>query len=167
MEVLRTLGMTVRFRNLHDCEIECTRDLNEDIEVDLSNGPNIFPTLVVLGAFNPGKTTLFGARLTNLHKCPRISAMMEELQKLGVKVKLLYDDGVVDGLQIEGKHDHEGDLILNSHADHRLVMALAVGCTRMRRSSVITGSDLISHSYPSFYDHMTVLKVDLDAGVSA
>ncbi len=161
LDALEAVGAKVGFNRKDECQIEVSNELQGDLELDLSNGPNVFPTLAVLGAFIPGTTVLVGARLTNDHKCPRITAVAEELRRFGVKLSLIYDGNSLDGLRIQGRRDYKGDAILDSHGDHRLLMALAVACTRMSRATSVTGSTLVAQSYPNFYRHLTRLGVQL------
>lgn len=120
----------------------------EGVDVDLQNAPDILPTVAALGALSTGKTRITGVEHARYKETDRIHTCAEELSKLGVKVK-----EERDGLSIDGGV-HGG--VVDSHMDHRLVMALyviglKVGGVRIKNASVY------NVSFPNFPEIMKKL----------
>ena len=72
--------------------------------------------------------------------------MKEELEKLGGSI-----DEFPDGMIIYGVDKlHSG--IVDSHNDHRVVMALAMASLKMDGDLVIENAEAITKSFPNFFD---------------
>ncbi len=126
-----------------------------DIEINVKNGPNITPTLAVIGAYIEGTFIVRGAKVCQYHKCPRIAVIVGELKKLGVNIKLLYDENNdSDGFMIQGKKNYTGGAVFDSHHDHRILMSLYVASLRADSPSQIATSNLssVEASFPEFFE---------------
>lgn len=123
-----------------------------DIDLDVSDSPNIVPTLAAIGAFVQGRMRVRGASITRLHKSPRVQAMVEELRKLDVEIAPLYRDSHQDGFEVRGRRTYEGGKKLSSWRDHRVFMSLFVATMRMRRPNEIDGSLDTDCSFPDFLE---------------
>ena len=72
--------------------------------------------------------------------------MVEELEKLGAT---LQDRG--DTMEIDGKDMLTSSMELDSHNDHRIVMALSIASTRCNGKIKIYNAGAIKKSYPHFF----------------
>lgn len=116
--------------------------------VNLKNTPDLLPTVAALGVLAEGTTRIYGAEHARYKETDRIHACALELSKLGVKVT-----ENKDGLTIEG--DAKGGIV-DSHNDHRMVMALyiiglKVGGVKIRDASIY------DVSFPNFLEVMEQL----------
>lgn len=105
----------------------------QGIDVELSNAPDLLPTVAALGAMAEGTTRISGVEHARFKETDRIHTSATELSKLGVTL-----EEKEDGLIIEGGA-HGG--VVDSHHDHRLVMALylvglKVGGVKIKNASV-------------------------------
>jgi 3-phosphoshikimate 1-carboxyvinyltransferase len=129
VDILIELGARVQWiQGAHALLIDCT-DLpsSADATFDVSDCPNILPTVAAVAATVPGRVRIVGGRLTQNHKSRRIDAMAAELSKAGVSVEILKgQDGCVDGLEIKGSMHHEGGIEFSGHGDHRIAMAMTL-----------------------------------------
>ncbi|MCE5213571.1 MAG: 3-phosphoshikimate 1-carboxyvinyltransferase [Methanobacterium sp.] len=117
-------------------------------DVNLKNTPDLLPTVAALGAMAEGTTRISGAEHARYKETDRIHTCALELAKLGVSV-----EEKKDGLIIEG--GAKGGVV-DSHNDHRLVMALylvglKVGNIKIHNASVY------DVSFPNFIEVMEKL----------
>lgn len=116
------------------------------IDIDASDIPDLVPILAVVAALSRGTTTITGAARLRIKESDRLHAITEGLNKLGANVEEL-----PDGLKINGVRSLHGGTV-EGYNDHRIVMALAVAATRATEPVIITDSESINKSYPSFFD---------------
>lgn len=90
------------------------------IDVEMSDMPDMVPTLAVIGLFARGKTTIRNVSHLRYKESDRLRALALELNRLGGRVE---ETG--DGLIIHGGRPLSGTLS-DPHYDHRLAMSLAV-----------------------------------------
>ena len=162
IDVVRALGVKV----MHDDTakellVSSSRaKLNGRYEIDVSNGPNIIPTLVALSMFVEGEFRVVGGSVTRLHKSSRIESMAAEVAKLGADIKLVWNaQGDIDGFVTRGKADYEGGEILTSCGDHRNFMSLFVASLKFRKASHIDGFQAVICSFPAFLTQFEALGV--------
>ena len=108
--------------------------------------PNVIdeiPALAVAGAFADGVTEIRDAAELVVKESNRIRTLEEELGKLGVGV-----EGRSDGLVVRGGRVRAG--AFDSHADHRIAMAMAVAANALGADSTVSGWPAVASSYPEF-----------------
>ena len=159
IDIVKTLGVEVSFdHKLNEMTIITpAQGLMGDFEFDASDYPNIVPTLAVLGAYVEGKFKLVGGKITRLHKSPRIKAIISELQKMGVTISPIVNNGVYDGFEIIGKRSYPGGRLLSSWGDHRIFMSLFVASMGCENSNYLEGYDDVHCSFPDFFDQFNKL----------
>jgi 3-phosphoshikimate 1-carboxyvinyltransferase len=86
---------------------------------DLGNMPDMVPTLAVLGAVRPGRTTITNVSHLRIKESNRLAALTAELLKIGVRA-----EETDDGLVIEGDRPHGAEI--ETYNDHRIAMSFAV-----------------------------------------
>ena len=117
-----------------------TSDL-QGIHVNLENSPDLLPTVAALAAVAHGTSHITGVEHARFKETDRVHTMALELTKLGVNVT-----EERDGLIIQGGA-HGG--VVESHDDHRLVMALTlVGL--LTGGLRIKGASAHKVSFPNF-----------------
>jgi 3-phosphoshikimate 1-carboxyvinyltransferase len=114
---------------------------------NLNAMPDALPALAVLGCYAPGAITLEGVPQAREKETDRIAVMATELAKLGGIVTEL-----PDGLKIEPRVLRGGTA--DSHGDHRIAMALAVGALGAEAPVTIDGADAAAVTYPAFFRHL-------------
>ncbi len=111
------------------------------------------PLLAVGAAFARGKTEIRGAAELRVKESDRISAMAQELSKMGAKVKEL-----PDGMVIDGQGFLEGGSQIESHGDHRIAMAMAVAALNSKKGGILTDTDPIAVSFPGFFEQLNQMN---------
>lgn len=124
----------------------------EGIRVDMGDMPDVVPTLAVVAAFAHGTTVIENIAHLRIKECDRLSAMVAELTKLGVKVEEKDAAMIIHGEGGEGLHG----AAIETYADHRMAMSLAVAGLRI--SGVrITGEQCVAKSFPDFWQRFALL----------
>jgi len=154
VDILRRLGLEVEF----DSQAKTLSvhnpvgRLEGDYEFDATDYPNIVPTLAAIGSYVEGTFRVIGGRITRFHKASRIEAMVNELTTAGVDIRLVHNDGVVDGFEIKGRNSYPGWNRFSSWGDHRIFMSLFVAGLRMEGPSYYSGFEDVRLSFPDFFD---------------
>lgn len=106
------------------------------------------PVIAIAAAVAEGKTTITGAEELKVKETNRITAMVTEMKKLGIKVKELSD-----GMEIEGSNEIGGAIVEN-YGDHRIAMALTIGGLFANAPVKMESSGCIGISFPDFVDKL-------------
>ena len=120
--------------------------------IDLTDCPDLGPVCMAL-AYRNGAEFSGTARL-RIKESDRTAAMAQELAKFGIATQESEDTFTVFPSEI-----HAPVSPLNSHNDHRIVMALSVLCTVT--GGVIDGAEAVSKSFPSFFDNIKSLGAEV------
>ena len=118
-----------------------------DVELDVSGCPDLVPALAAMAALGQGETRLVNAGRLRLKECDRLSAVAEELGRLGADIT----EGP-DFLTIRGVDRLEGGVTADAHNDHRIAMMVAIAATRCKNPVTLTGAESVSKSYPNFWE---------------
>jgi 3-phosphoshikimate 1-carboxyvinyltransferase len=102
-----------------------------------------FPMLFVAAALAEGTTVISGAAELRQKESDRIQVMADGLRALGIAVT-----DTPDGARIEGGRLSGGTV--DSHGDHRVAMAFAIGAGRAAGSITILDTANVATSYPGF-----------------
>ena len=104
------------------------------------------PILAIAMAFANGKSTLSGAQELRVKESDRISCLISQLQKAGIKCSEKNDGYEITGPNVIISAE------LDSFNDHRLAMSFAIleYCAKVKMK--IKGSDSVSISFPEFND---------------
>lgn len=119
------------------------------VDVDMSDCPDLVPTVAVLAAFAEGQSRIRGVAHLRIKECDRIAAPAEELGKAGALVEEREDGLVVRGtpeLDLHGR-----DLALPAHNDHRMAMSLSL--LECKGANVrLDNPAVVNKSFPAFWD---------------
>lgn len=124
----------------------------EGINVDMGNMPDVVPTLAVVAAFAHGRTVIENIAHLRIKECDRLSAVVTELSKFGVKVEeqasamIIHGDG---GASLKGAE-------IDTYDDHRMAMCFAVAGLRIPGVK-IRGEQCVRKSFPDFWQRFALL----------
>lgn len=119
--------------------------------VDLADCPDLGPVCFAVAAARGGGS-FTGTRRLRIKESDRAAAMAEELGKFGIRMQV--EENAVTVLP---GTLHKPQTALCGHNDHRIVMALAVLCTRT--GGTIEGAQAVRKSYPDFFRDLACLGV--------
>lgn len=116
------------------------------IDIDASQIPDIIPVLAATACLAKGKTIIRNAHRLRMKECDRLSATIKELSALGANIR---EEN--DCMYITGVDSLAGGCEVDSHADHRIAMMLAVITQRCSHPIIINDYECVSKSYPNFF----------------
>jgi len=147
------------FRLLSECQ-----EAHKPFHYDFEDCPDLVQTLVVTCCMNAIPFRFTGLRTLRIKETDRISALQIELAKMGFTLQATDDMLAWDGhsshpisLPLEG--ELEGASISTYH-DHRMAMAFAP-CALRLGEIIIDDPDVVSKSYPTYWDDLTKLGFTL------
>ncbi|MFY4811841.1 3-phosphoshikimate 1-carboxyvinyltransferase [Haloarcula sp. AONF1] len=128
-------------------EITVSQSELTGIEVGVEDTPDLLPTIATLGAAADGVTRITDAEHVRYKETDRVSAMAEELTKMGAEVEEHQDELFVYGA--------DSDLVgttVEGRADHRIIMSLAVAGLVADGETTVTGAEHVDVSFPDFFE---------------
>ena len=137
--------------------IDVSRSPLSGVEVDVGDTPDLLPTIATLGAVADGDTRIVNCEHVRYKETDRVSAMAEELGKMGAVVTEEHDTLTI--------HGSETDLVgaeVNGRHDHRIVMSLAVAGLVAEGTTTIAGGEHVDVSFPGFFDVLEGLGATVD-----
>ena len=154
LEALERMGATVNFENFfvqNNEEISDiimkSQELN-GIKIDGSLIPRIIdeiPIIAVIASQASGETIIRDAKELRVKETDRITAVVENLRKMGAEVTELPDGMIIQGNQ------HLKTAKIDSYGDHRIAMAFAVAGLVAEGETEIDDAECVDISYPDFF----------------
>lgn len=152
IDILSHMGAEVTW---NDDKLHISQASLTGTSIDASQCPDLVPILAVIGSLSKGTTIIKNAGRLRFKESDRLSAMAEELKKLGADIVELKD-----GLVIHGKPSLSGGVV-NSWNDHRVAMSLGVAALRCSSPVAINGADCVDKSYPLFWEDLRRIGGDV------
>ena len=148
MEILDTMGCAV---SVSEEGVEITGPLSnhEDLAFDLNDAPDMVPALAVVSAFRRGKTTLKNILHLRVKESDRVSALTNELQKIGAQAEKKADSMVIQGMATRGAE-------IECYNDHRIAMSFAIAGLAVE-GVIIKDPDCVKKSFPDFWEKLDEL----------
>ena len=146
IEVLKAMGCNVSSE--HD-GIKVTGGPLRAVTVDMSDMPDMVPTLAVVAAFAKGTTVIENVAHLKAKESDRIAAVANELEKMGIDVKR-----AGDGLSITGGKPTGAEI--DTYDDHRIAMSFAVAGLKTP-GVAIKNQDCVKKSFPNFWQVFAML----------
>jgi 3-phosphoshikimate 1-carboxyvinyltransferase len=129
--------------------------LPKSIKWDLSNAPDIAQTIAV-SCYGLGVgCDLEGLHTLKIKETDRLVALYVELAKLGAKI-LVTDNS----LHLSSDQDFRKGITISTYNDHRMAMAFAP--LALKIPLYIEDADVVSKSYPSFWEDLNSLNFKID-----
>ena len=124
--------------------------------VDVSDTPDLLPTVATLGAVAEGTTRIENAEHVRYKETDRVAAMAESLKRMGASVEETQDSLTIHG----GKTDLRGATV-DGRRDHRIIMSLAVAGLVADGETTVTEADHVDVSFPGFFEVLSGLGASL------
>lgn len=126
-----------------------------ELEVDVSECPDLLPALAVMAAARSGRTNFVNAARLRMKESDRLTTTAALLHSLSVQAEEQSEALVVDG----GSPLCGGTV--DGANDHRIVMAAAVAATVCTTPVTILGAEAVNKSYPRFWEDYKALGGDI------
>lgn len=115
------------------------------VSVDMSEMPDVVPTLAVVASFAEGTTEITNVAHLKEKECDRLGCVATELIRMGVDAK-----ATESGLVIKGSSKHHGAEI-ETYDDHRMAMCFAIAGLRVP-GVVIRNEGCVKKSFPDYWE---------------
>lgn len=122
------------------------------VEADMGDMPDVAPTLAVVAAFAQGLSSIRNIAHLRVKECDRVSAVVQELRRLGVEVREEEDAMHIQGRGGAGLHGAR----IQTYQDHRMAMSFALAGLRIKGVE-IEGEDCVVKSFPDFWQRFQLL----------
>ena len=123
-------------------------------DFDLNATPDALPIMAVAGACAAGTTRLLNVPQARQKETDRIDVMARELNRMGAEVEELPDGLVLHESRLHGAEVH-------GHADHRVVMALAVAGLTADEPTTVDTAETAAVTCPGFVSLMRAAGADI------
>ena len=119
-----------------------------ELEIDVSEIPDLVPALAAAAVFRPGSRTVFthAARL-RIKESDRIRTTCRMVETMGADT-----EEWEDGFAVNGTQTLQGGSIVDCCNDHRIAMSAAVAAACCENSVTMLGTECVAKSYPHFWE---------------
>ncbi len=156
LEILEAMGATVDW-DRDAGVVEVGRADLEGTTVSVEDTPDLLPTIATLGAVAEGDTHITNAEHVRFKETDRVSAMAEELGKMGVETTEKRES-----LTIHGSESSLEGAAVDGRGDHRIVMSLAVAGLVAEGETTIAGGEHVDVSFPNFFETLEGIGVGVE-----
>lgn len=131
-----------------------------DVDIDLSQCPDLAPPLAAMAAVRKGTTRFVHAGRLRMKESDRLETIARTLNALGAKAQVWEDT-----LTLEGVDHLEGGTVDGCN-DHRIAMMAAVAAVACKEPVTILGAECVKKSYPRFWEDYTALGGEIHGLIS-
>ena len=150
-EMFRPLGVETTFLDSQTVQLRRSGKPAGHLELDLIGQPDLAQTLIVCCSMLGTTFRFSGLASLKIKETNRTAALQAELRKLGI---VIHEDGnsVVywDGERCKA----EDKPAIDTYEDHRMAMAFAPVCLRTGGQIQINNPQVVSKSYPCYWDDL-------------
>ena len=122
------------------------------VELDVSQCPDLAPPLAAMAAVRTGTTRLTNAARLRAKESDRLASVTRALRAMGGQV-----EEYADSLTIHGVKRLPGGGVVDCANDHRIAMMLAVAATCASGVVEVNGAEHVAKSYPTFWEDYKLL----------
>lgn len=131
-----------------------------DVDIDLSQCPDLAPPLAAMAAVRKGTTRFVHAGRLRMKESDRLETIARTLNALGAKAQVGEDTLTLEGL------DHLEGGTVDGCNDHRIAMMAAVAAVACKEPVTILGAECVKKSYPRFWEDYTALGGEIHGLIS-
>ena len=131
-----------------------------DVDIDLSQCPDLAPPLAAMAAVRKGTTRFVHAGRLRMKESDRLETIARTLNALGAKAQVGEDTLTLEGL------DHLKGGTVDGCNDHRIAMMAAVTAVACKEPVTILGAECVKKSYPRFWEDYTALGGEVHGLIS-
>jgi 3-phosphoshikimate 1-carboxyvinyltransferase len=120
------------------------------IDADMSDMPDMVPTLAVVSAFAEGTTLINNVKHLKAKESDRLNSVANELSKMGIVSNI-----TKTGLAIKGGQPHGAKI--STYQDHRIAMSFAMAGLKVP-GIIIEDEKCVEKSYPNYWNDINKLS---------
>jgi 3-phosphoshikimate 1-carboxyvinyltransferase len=146
-EIYNKLGVSSKFNNSVLTIEKVSDDLTKNLDLDLSNSPDIAQTLAVSCLGLQINCNLTGLHTLKIKETDRLLALKNEIIKLGTNIEISNNS-----LEINSPKPLLKNVEIKTYNDHRMAMSFAP--LMLRTDIYINDANVVSKSYPNFWNDL-------------
>ncbi|MFB2019962.1 3-phosphoshikimate 1-carboxyvinyltransferase [Pseudoflavonifractor sp. P01025] len=163
------LGAQVDIQGLNSDSVQGDRQIGTlywklarpgDVDIDLSQCPDLAPPLAAMAAVRKGPTRFVHAGRLRIKESDRLETIARTLNALGAKAQVGRDTLILEGV------DHLEGGTVDGCNDHRIAMMAAVAAVACKEPVTILGAECVKKSYPRFWEDYTALGGEIHGLIS-
>lgn len=156
VELYKHFGVETTFNDKETITLIKSESANQQsLFINLQSSPDLAQTIAVT-CFGLGiGCHLMGLHTLKIKETDRLEALQKELTKLGADIHVTSED-----LQLNPGKTIKQDITITTYQDHRMAMAFAP-LARIT-SLVIEDAEVVTKSYPGFWDDLKKVGFDLE-----
>ncbi len=148
LTILEELGCRIIWGD-HGVEVLGENLISGEFNFDLGDMPDMVPTLAVLAACRPGRTTIKNVAHLRIKESNRLEALVRELIKTGIKAQETKTGLIIEGGKPQGAE-------IDTYNDHRIAMSFAILGLAVPGIK-INDPDCVKKSFPGFWEELKKL----------
>ncbi len=157
-KLFEVTGLRSEFDAKGDLSLFLTPDAGSQLQVDLSDTPDLAQTLAVGCCLLSIPFVFTGLQTLRIKETDRLAALQKELSKLGFVVDVEADSVLIwRGMRFDPGEEIEP---IATYDDHRMAMAFAPAAL-FYPGLQINGAEVVSKSYPDFWEDMKSLGFEI------
>ena len=153
-EIYNNLGVSSKFNNSVLTIEKISDDLPKNLDLDLSNTPDIAQTLAVSCLGLQINCNFTGLHTLKIKETDRLLALKNEIKKLGTNIEISNNS-----LGINSPKPLLKNVEIKTYNDHRMAMSFAP--LMLRTDICINDANVVSKSYPNFWNDLKKLGLKL------
>ena len=156
-EVFSSFGIKTTQKEVNSVSISYNQEMySPPTNIDLSNHPDLAPTLIVLVACLKANTSFTGLENLKIKESDRVLALQTELKKVGIY--LTEEDSV---WRVSSENVELQDIpTFNTHEDHRIAMSLSL--LSVFGEIKIENKEVVVKSFPYFWKELDKLDLEIE-----
>ena len=153
-KIYNSLGVSSKFNNSVLTIEKVSDDLPKSLDLDLSNTPDIAQTIAVSCLGLQINCNLTGLHTLKIKETDRLLALKNEIKKLGTNIEISNNS-----LEINSPKPLLKNVEIKTYNDHRMAMSFAP--LMLRTNIFINDANVVSKSYPNFWNDLEKLGLNL------
>ncbi len=124
------------------------------VTVNMIDFPDQAQTLAVLAAFAKGTTNLTGIQSLRIKETERVTALENELKKMGIHTVSTEDTLIIHGGNLK-------PAMIDTYGDHRMAMSFAIAGTKLSGIE-INDPGVVSKTFPNFWEKLNSIGINTE-----
>ncbi len=146
-KIMSLMGIVTNF-NDRGIEIRKNNSVCDYLELDFKDCPDLAQTVLIVAAYHKIKLKIYGVESLKIKETDRLTAMKNELHKIGVSFYKKENFWILDRREKE----FPKSISIDTYKDHRMAMAFAPLASEI--DITINNPEVVKKSYPMFWDDM-------------
>ncbi len=151
IDIVKMMGATIKTSSNH---IEIYPSQLYGVEVDMSDIPDMVPTLAVLASISSGETVIKNIEHLRYKESDRIEVTVKNLNKVGINA-----ESGQDFIKIEGCRNYKKirSCTIDPENDHRIAMSFSL-FSLINKGVSISDKGCVKKSFPSYWEEFEKLE---------